>query len=493
MTTYTYRNIAKTSAYSLCLIALVSSSSLQAVSPLDQEIESSRISTNTLKPASQPVSREIGQEVKRYNPLIISSKNGTKRVSQFLKNIQPTLLRWNELSYSMVKGGGTHLKLAVEDQEALEQEGWSFRGFYGFEGRNNELADLSGLVAYNKRKALLTVVFHGTATVEGQTEGWDTNFDATPINGIGFSKNDFTYTLNNLPGKKHQGFVRKYAPTREQIKDHIFQYISQMNDEERENLRIVFTGHSQGAALGALALHDTALNYGKEIFGSDFNNTLHNRLYGYFLSSPRIGDEEYVQALHSVVGRNNLIRHNVDRDPVPIALGKNIVSNNLSWLIPKLKELRTYEDLGYLFLETSSDVKRRIKNKNLSQDEFTNQAANISSYVHDQVQAIKNASNIKSFVDVVSEDVSKSKGLGKITKFFWSSTKEIVKRCFNCIKPAPKAIWDLASTFVTARVAHLHYGHDHADGRGAVFCSKIVGSGNELDVIFENSLQNENH
>ncbi|MBX9787042.1 MAG: lipase family protein [Alphaproteobacteria bacterium] len=490
-----YQELSKSATISLCLLAAVTTTSLQAFSPLEDD-EMAHYSA-TISGLQYQEDRDVSQQQKIHKPFIITREDGSLKVGNFLKKIQPTLLKFNDLSYSLVKGGGTHLKSAVEDHEFLTQAGWSYRSFYGFEGKNREHADLPGLVAYHPQKALMTIVYHGTATIDdGVMAGWDTNFDATPIDGS-------EYNLPNFSGKVHQGFAKKYSSTRQQMIGLIQEYRSKMSDEEKKNFRIVITGHSQGASLGNLALYDIARNYGQDLFGEDFNNSLNSRLYGYFLSVPRVGDEDYIKALHTLVGNENLIRQNVHGDPVPVVLGNIHYERTLRFLSPiikpavglkafSLKGSSIYKDSGYLLLDTTSSARKRMKDKGLDQDVWKNHKKVMEDFAIGQVSSIQHSLDLGRFKQEVIEETSQSRGFWKVPGFLGALIKGTALRIVKPFLPAPKAALGLLSNSLVSKFAHLHYGHDNADQRGAVFCSEIVGAGDELNVMFGRGLRKEN-
>lgn len=489
-----YQELSKSATISLCLLAAVTTTSLQAFSPLEDD-EIAHYST-TISGLQYQEDRDVSQQQKIHKPFIITREDGSMKVGSFLKKIQPTLLKFNDLSYSLVKGGGTHLALAVKDQELLEQAGWSFKGFYGFEGRDFAHGDLAGLVAYHPQKALMTIVYHGTATVGDGVHGWDTNFDATPVDGS-------EYNLPNFPGRIHRGFAKKYFSTSQQVIDLIQEYRSKMSDEEKKNFRIVITGHSQASSLGNLALYDIARNYGQDLFGEDFNNRLNSRLYGYFLSVPRGEDEDYIKALHALVGKENLIRQNLHGDPVPVAFGNIHYERMLRFLSPiikwkaglkifSLKGSSIYKDSGYLLLDTTSFARKRMKEKGLDQDVWKNQKKVMEDFILNQKKSIQYALNLRRFAQEAREETSQSRGLRKAPRFLEALVKGTALRIVKPFLPVPKAAWELLSNSLVSRFAHLHYGHDSADQRGAVFCSEIVGTGDELDVMFERGLRKEN-
>jgi hypothetical protein len=490
-----YQELSKSATISLCLLAAVTTTSLQAFSSLEDD-EIAHYST-TISGLQYQEDRDVFQQEKIHKPFIITKEDGSLKVGNFLKKIQPTLLKFNDLSYSLVKGGGTHLASAVEDHEFLKQAGWSFKGFLGVEGKDNEHEDLSGLVAYHPQKALMTIVYHGTATIDdGIIAGWDTNFNATPVDGI-------EHNLPNFSGKVHQGFAKKYSSTRQQMINLIQEYRSKMNDEEKKNFRIVITGHSQAASLGNLALYDIARNYGQDLFGEDFNNSLNSRLYGYFLSVPRVGDEYYIKALHTLVGKENLIRQNLHGDPVPVAFGNIHYERMLRFLSPIIKPivgLKTfslkgssiYKDSGYLLLDTTSSARKRMEEKGLDQDVWKNHKKVMEDFAVGQVSSIQYSLDLGRFKQEVIEETSQSRGFWKVPRFLGAFVKGTALRIVKPLLPAPKAALGLLSNSLVSMFAHLHYGHDSADQRGAVFCSKIVGANDELDIIFERGLRKEN-
>lgn len=285
--------------------------------------------------------------------------------------------------------------------------------------------------------------------------------------------------------------------------DLIQEYRSKMSDEERKNFRIVVTGHSQAASLGNLALYDITRNYGQDLFGEDFNNRLNSRLYGYFLSVPRVGDEDYIKALHALVGKKNLIRQNLHGDPVPVVFGNIHYERVLRFLSPVVKPMvglkafslkgsSIYKDSGYLLLDTTSSARKRMKEKGLDQDVWKNHKKVMEDFTIGQVSSIQHSLDLGRFKQEVIEETSQSRGFWKVPRFLGALIKGTALRIVKPFLPAPKAALGLLSNSLVSEFAHLHYGHDNADQRGAVFCSEIVGAGNELDVMFERGLRKEN-
>ena len=87
-----------------------------------------------------------------------------------------------------------------------------------------------------------------------------------------------------------------------------------------DGLNFYFTGHSQGAGVAALGMADLAVRLGKSLYGNDFDNTQSNFFKGLMLSAPRAVAAVSLDAYHAIVGINNLVRQNVDFDPVPNGL-----------------------------------------------------------------------------------------------------------------------------------------------------------------------------
>ncbi|MBX9804332.1 MAG: lipase family protein [Alphaproteobacteria bacterium] len=432
----------------------------------------------------------------RHLPFIGKKSDGTFSLTPFLGEINKDLLALNELSYSMVKG---HVALSDLKMVELEEQGWKLiAGMTGLEGMSSYFGDLSGLVYYNKLKRLIAVVYHGTSTIDdGVGAGWTTNINVPIINPRAIKSKtaagDSLHALD-MAGSVHKGFAHKYVTTQEDLLEIITRFLAkkEVTQEERENLRIVFTGHSQGAALGNLALYDMAVNHGADLFGLGFDNHKDPRFYGYFLSAPRVGNKAYVDTLHAVVGEECIIRQNLHGDPVPVALGKSPTKWLLPSVYPFLKETLNYKDSGYLLLDTSSDAMRRIKEKGLDVHYWMNQKAVIEAYKTDQVKALKQAIDLKSLVKEVRDEIDKSTGFWKVPKFLWSLSKGALKRIVQPFIAAPKAALHLGVNYLTSRVAHFHYGHDFADGRGAVFSSEVVGSTDlELQKMFETGLRKE--
>jgi hypothetical protein len=427
---------------------------------INQVAEESNANTNTVS----IVREEEREQSTSYLPLIMEKEDGAKTVSPFLRDYQDTLLQMNDLSYSLVKG---YVKLSNEQMENLMDEGWKITGFTGLEGENSTFGDLSGIICYNQKKSLMTVVYHGTATIDdGVRAGWETNLDAMPVDA---------HTLGlNIPGKVHKGFAKKYVSTKDDVLGIIKQLMARMSAKEKENLRIVFTGHSQAGGVGNLALYDIVANHGKELFHEGFENSEDSRFYGYFLSVPRVGDRDYVDAVHSKVGKDYLIRQNVHGDPVTIGLGNKTLGRTLGLFVPYFKRISVYEDSGYLLLDTGSKAWKRINNLTLKEETKKYRKQLFYRFLNEQKEVLKYAINP---VPLAKEVVQKTRGTNIILKTpgaLWALTKGIGKRALNTPIPGLKALKDLIVDSLTTRFAHYHYGFNHRDGRGAVFDPKVV-------------------
>jgi hypothetical protein len=66
-------------------------------------------------------------------------------------------------------------------------------------------------------------------------------------------------------------------------------FIDDLDNETKSKIKVVVSGHSQGAALASILLPLLAEIYtadGK--FGPNFNNAFSNVFQGYFISNPRV-------------------------------------------------------------------------------------------------------------------------------------------------------------------------------------------------------------
>ncbi len=159
-----------------------------------------------------------------------------------------------------------------------------------------ERVDKTGFIAYHRYFNIAAVVLHGSHS----QECWKTNFDFDAEDG----------SLTGHRGLLHRGFALKYASMRASYHTALDQVLDTMAARgERQTLQLYFLGHSQGAALGQLAIADlssraAAMRQEKTLFAA-----------GWFLSSPVVClDETSWSFIQEVVGRTNIILQDCDWD-----------------------------------------------------------------------------------------------------------------------------------------------------------------------------------
>lgn len=253
---------------------------------------------------------EAAGAFKTFSPLITHHSTGAN-LSPSFETVQKTLLKMNVLSYAMIKSikESTDLKRVIAESrrdeliDQLMDKGWTITPIEGKVGRNLEFDDIPGFVAYNVQRNLVTIIFHGTAS----NDDWGTNMNFKKVKSQNLGL--------NAPGKVHTGFGSKYASLKPHLENTLFQIFSSLPKQELEKTQIIVSGHSHGGSIAGIATADLANDFMKRTF-SGFKNALSNRLYGYFIAAPRIGDETFVQWAGSVVGERNVIRHTAQHDVV---------------------------------------------------------------------------------------------------------------------------------------------------------------------------------
>lgn len=292
------------------------------------------------------------------------------------------------------------------------------------------------------------------------------------------------YTAQNgvkVEGEVHKGFFKKYMSTKPEVLGLLKEFINNMTPEQKKAVKIVFTGHSQAGGLGNIALADITANHGKELFGPDFDNRSSGKFYGYLLSAARAGNKDYVKWMHENIGKDYVVRQNVQGDPVPIASGDREMAKLLRELIPGagevLSTLADYDDVGHLLLDDGNEAWQRAKNlygkEELSLDEFDK----LDDAVHYIASWLVEEKSIPEFITS-----KKSTTWNPITKIkTWWNTAKAVSLINEARKGDEKARSKLAK-LLEQRYAHLHYGH-HREGMGAVFTPNVVGR--DLDKMLQ--------
>ena len=220
--------------------------------------------------------------------------------------------------------------------------------------------DYPGFVAYlpreDERPPLIAVVFRGSQSKTFQPLGgilgpsWLTNFSA--------AKGIFPEGISGSEGLAgacfHEGYLRKYLSARINILAHIESMLLKVPETDRENTRIIFTGHSQGAGVALPAALDVTYVLGKKHFGADFDNKVTPRFFVYALSGPNsTGDSDTKALMNKVIGRDNIIRHNSLFDIVTYACpGKRFDSEFCKAVFGTLAGVATgYHPVGHLAID----------------------------------------------------------------------------------------------------------------------------------------------
>ncbi len=201
-------------------------------------------------------------------------------------------------------------------KNALQQEfvrhGWILKVFKGKTGYKPQFGgdaesyvdDDRGVVAYDPNTRTFVVCYHGSRN----DNDWKTNFDGKKIKA-----SEAGLLLGDI--EVHRGFAFAAASCTASICNAVTEIMT--GGVNADGLNFYFTGHSQGAGVAALGMADLAIRLGKALYGDDFNNTQSNLFKGLLLSAPRAVATVSLDAYHAIVGANNVVRQNVDLDPVP--------------------------------------------------------------------------------------------------------------------------------------------------------------------------------
>ncbi|MGN6671197.1 MAG: lipase family protein [Candidatus Nucleicultricaceae bacterium] len=300
-----------------------------------------------------------------FPPLVAFEEDGLVFVNKRFEKHQATILTMNTLSYSLIKSItepddlGKAINQSRRDDliEKFMHDGWTITPLSSKVGFNTQHDDIPGFVAYHAKENLIVIIFHGSAN----DHDWETNFD--------FIKIKATKTHLPMAGKVHRGFALKYASIKTGLENELHRTFDAMREDERNSTQIIVSGHSHGGSIASLATTDLAGNFLKQLFPT-FDNARHNRLYGYFVSPPCVGDSDFKAWSESVVGKENIISHFARHDVVANLLPGVEVQQVLQ-KIPAIgqsvaKNFAGYEHTGTIALEDKKEVLSRFKD--LSQD-----------------------------------------------------------------------------------------------------------------------------
>lgn len=208
--------------------------------------------------------------------------------------------------------------------------------------------DYAGFVALKAgtktRPPVMAIVFRGSQSKSFQSlkgyggASWLTNWDASKMSvppKLGFT------------GEFHKGFLNKYLSLRESLFGDIFECYKKVPIEARKALKIVITGHSQGAGVALIAASDIAKYFGKEFFGTGFDNKKTPHFFVYALSGPNsIGNRTTKDLFYKIIGKDNTIRHSSVFDIVTYScLGQKFQKK---WLFNLFAQSLFGVETGYL-------------------------------------------------------------------------------------------------------------------------------------------------
>ena len=301
-------------------------------------------------------------QMKQNQAMVQDLGNGTFEVDPDFERQVPTLLDMNKLAYAIGKRGtvdGEYDAYITKLKTSLQGKGWEIEEFEGKTGKGNKTDDTPGFVAYNKEQNVMTVIIRGSHTREDAdgSPDWEVNFDAKLI--------DFPF------GKVHGGFYNRTTAMLPNIQKAMNRFIDPMDNKARSEVKIVVSGHSQGAALASILvplLVETYKANGK--FGPNFDNATSNVFRGYFISTPRVySGDSAINWVDRVSGRHNMIRQNVTggilADPVPALL--SLIPFAGKGLAEKYGGDKGTRSVGYLAADWSNDVlTRQLGNDALS-------------------------------------------------------------------------------------------------------------------------------
>ncbi len=257
----------------------------------------------------------MGQDKGRFDPLFCPKnlqENGPL-LNPGLRKIHEDITRLIDFGYEVGKnqrpGLGNFSKTPAAGNDGYVIQDWTVLdtisgcrgGVYG-----NQFKDPNAVIlVYSKQENTLLVISHGSQNAAD----WGTNYDSLPrsLQEFGFQSS----------GKVHEGFAKKFSSYQSDLVQKINNFVLTL--ENQAACKILFTGHSQGAALAQLGALKVAEFFQSNGFPGEknFENTLANRIGCYTFSAPVLLDLQGVQSFHQIIGCNNIIRQNVEADPVP--------------------------------------------------------------------------------------------------------------------------------------------------------------------------------
>lgn len=292
---------------------------------------------------------------------LVNFQNGIPILNPIFKENLDFIIQSNLLSYQVGNIFANTKKIPLESDPIyalFHDNGWITRPFEGVTGHDHP--DLPGVFLYNIHRNVLIIAFHGTITAHD----WITNHATDKVD----------QELHGLPvkGFLHRGYAKKVKKFEKQFFEVFDELYHSMSSENKSQLIIFLTGHSQGAALALLAgitlIHRLTQD---SYFGRNYSNSIQNRVQFYRLSAPRTsGDKKAHDSTSQYIGELNDIRHNVFYDPIAnFPLG--LLSDRLFWPTRFFTNLFSnrvgYRSNGVLAIQKSSGNLWKSLRKDLSE------------------------------------------------------------------------------------------------------------------------------
>lgn len=309
-----------------------------------------------LEPADEALSPKV------HVPLVLDKGDRNIEVDAEFEAMVPMLIDMNKLAYAIGKRGtlkGLYDEFEQERKAYLQTQGWNIIEFSGKTGKNNEFDDTPGFAAYNPRLNAISIILRGSqirADDVGAAD-WAVNLNATQI--------PFPYG-----GTVHKGYYQRVLAMMPQIEESLNIFLKGMTKEQKENVQITVSGHSQGAGLASIILPLLVESLkSSNALGKAFDKG-NNTVRGYLISSPRVfAGEGALDYINKTIGKHNIVNQRVEgliADPVPLS-SPGRTTRALISLIPfigdKLAAQYAGESgtktIGYLATDWSSDVLRR--------------------------------------------------------------------------------------------------------------------------------------
>jgi hypothetical protein len=293
---------------------------------------------------------------------LVSKEDGVLVNHPNLKAMAPDLALANELSYAVSKKKAckyfldnlqhyvqseqidevrqilinkrSHFKIYINDLlKDLSQSGWSLaldghRKLSVIKGKSGSLTNLrgegvredlrinegyidnhSGIVLYHDETGTLLTIMHGSRADNflPRSYDWDANLD---IECSDHKLNPLAEQSDMV--KAHRGF----SQTSTRLQNSLQGILKNVLEEKGPKVkRVLFTGHSLGAAISATSCVQAIESLG-HMFGPDFDNADQNIFGHYGLSEPASIVVEDVAKLQAKFGKGNFVSYGVRTDPV---------------------------------------------------------------------------------------------------------------------------------------------------------------------------------